>query len=196
MMARTSRLRTSKETSCRALTPPNASDTPSTDRIPSPMRRACASRWTCGALIASRGFPRCGRRYGVRVGDLEVGGERPVAPVLVFNLRLDVPRLPAGIEGLDQRRVLLCDEAPPHLAGASELLVVGVELLVQEQEAMDLRIGDLRLAGEVGVHLFHAFAHQLIDLVARGEIGVPGVRQAAVLRPGADRRHVAAVGGP
>src|SRR5712692_3679215 len=175
MMARTSRSRTSKETPCSALTPPNDSDTPSTDRMTSPMRCARASRWICGALITSRGFSRRGRREGLRVADLEVGGELPGAPILVFHLRLDVHRLPAAIEGLDQRRVLLCDEAPPHLAGAGELLVVGVELLVKDQEAVDLRVGDLRLAGDVGVHFFHAFAHQLIDLVARGEIGVPGV---------------------
>ena len=45
----------------------------------------------------------------------------------------------AAVERLDQRRVLLGDEAPPHLAGAGELAVVGIELLVQEQEAADLR---------------------------------------------------------
>src|SRR6266581_2843685 len=134
MIARTSRLRTSKETSCSALTPPNDSDTPSTDRTTSPMRPARASRWTCGALIASRGFSRRGGREG--------------------------------------------------------LLVVGVELLVQDQEAVDLRVGDLRLPGDVGVHFFHAFAHQLVDLVARGEVGVPGVGQVAPLGPVADGIHV------
>ena len=70
------------------------------------------------------------------------------------------------VERVDQRRVLLADEAAAHLARARELVVVGVELLVQDQEAVDLRVGELGLAREVGVHLLDAVADQLVHLGA------------------------------
>jgi hypothetical protein len=42
----------------------------------------------------------------------------------------------AVVERLDQHRVLLGDEVAAHLAGAGQLAVVGVEFLVQHQEAL------------------------------------------------------------
>ena len=44
----------------------------------------------------------------------------------------------AAVQRVDQHLVLLGDEAAPHLARARQLAVVGVELLVQDQEAADL----------------------------------------------------------
>src|SRR5213078_2488881 len=44
-----------------------------------------------------------------------------------------------AVEGLDEGRVLLADGTAAHLARPRDLLVVGVELLVQDQELADLR---------------------------------------------------------
>ncbi len=49
--------------------------------------------------------------------------------------------LRAVVEPFDQRRVALGDEAAPHFLRARQFAVVGVEFLVQDQEALDLRAG-------------------------------------------------------
>ena len=64
-----------------------------------------------------------------------------------------------GIQCLDQLRVTLGDERAPHLLGAGELAVIRVELLVQNEEALDAGAGHARLRGEVGVHLLDVAAH-------------------------------------
>jgi hypothetical protein len=79
------------------------------------------------------------------------------------------------------------DEAAAHLAGPRELVVVGVELLVQDHEAMDLRVGDSRIAREVRVDLLDALADEVVDLRLGGEVGVARVRQPAALGPVAHR---------
>src|SRR5690242_9162930 len=97
MMARISCSSTSNETSCSAFTPPNASDTLSTERTTlMPPRR-------------SRGPPGCRGREGPRVLDPQVGGERAAAAVLVFHLRLDVHALLSAVQRLDQGAVFLAD---------------------------------------------------------------------------------------
>ena len=71
------------------------------------------------------------------------GGPRPARWRCGRPRRSPAPRpglsRPAAVERLDQRGVLLGDEAAAHLAGAGDLLVVRVELLVEQQEAPDLR---------------------------------------------------------
>src|SRR5687767_4080846 len=154
MMARISCSRTSKETSCSAFTPPKASETLSTDRMTSPTRRPWARRssvtWARSTL---GGLPRRFRGKGLRVADLEVRRESTRAPVFVAHARFDMDALLVVVQGLDQRPVLLADEAPPDLARAGELLVVRVQLLVQDQEAVDLGVGELGLAREVRIDL-------------------------------------------
>src|SRR5436190_20913855 len=184
MMARISCSRTSKETSVSAFTPPNESDTFSTARITSPT--GCAF---C-VIGGSGGFLRRGPAEGARVADREVGRDHAAAPVLVLDLHLDVRALAAVVERGHQRAVLLGDRAAPHLAGARQLAIVGVELLVQDEEAMDLRAGELGLLREIRVHLLDAFADQVDDLRARSEVGIAGIRQVALLGPVADRFHV------
>ena len=49
--------------------------------------------------------------------------------------------LRTGIKRRDQRRIALGNEAAAHLLRAGDFAVVGVELLVQDQEAADLRAG-------------------------------------------------------
>src|SRR5690349_10813777 len=90
MIARTSRSRTSKETCCRAFTPPNESDTSSTESTTPPMRAALAWTWSSGALIGSCRLRRRARREGLGGTDLEVRSEDTGAAVLVFHLRLHV----------------------------------------------------------------------------------------------------------
>src|SRR5438552_1137905 len=97
-----------------------------------------------------------GDRRGLGVADLEVGLERSLASVLEGHLRRDLCALAAGIERVDQRLEPLADEAPAHLARARELAVIGVELLVQDQETMDLRARERRLLRQVAIHLLDA----------------------------------------
>src|SRR5258706_732455 len=156
MIARTSCSRTSKETSCRAFTPPKESETSSTESSTEPVLRTTPSRLASGALTLGRPLRRR-RREGAGVVDREVGGDLAGAPVLVAHLRLDVHRAAAVVERVDQGLVLLADMAAPHLARAGELAVVGIELLVQHDEAVDLRVRELRVLRQVGVHLLDAF---------------------------------------
>src|SRR5882724_12686370 len=182
MMARTSWLWTSNETPFSAFTPPNASDTSSTESSSSP------TGWLRSTRL--RGAPRCRGREASRFGDPQVGRDLARAAVLVADLRLDVHAMAAVVQRRDERRVFFSDEPPPHLPCPGELLVIGVELLVQDQEAMHLRIGDFGLLREVGIHLLDAFAHQRAHCVVRGKIDIAGVREVALLGPVRHRLHV------
>ena len=63
---------------------------------------------------------------------------RPSSNVTSVSIR---QRVAAVVERGDQRRISLGDEAAAHLLRPRQLAVVGVELLVQDQEALDLRAG-------------------------------------------------------
>ncbi len=121
----------SKETSEIAFTPPNESETCSSERRASP------------AAIAWRSFMRralrVGRRMDRHVDDLGRADELALAAVLVGDLGRDRGLGGAVVEALDQRRVALGDEAAAHLLRARQLAVVGVELLGQDEKALDLR---------------------------------------------------------
>ena len=130
-----------------------------------------------GKVFASRIF---------RSAEIDAG-----APVLVAHLRLDVHHLLAAVERVHQRGVLLADVAAAHLARAGQLAVVGVELLVQDQEAMDLRVGESPAPAARSAFTFSMHSRtSVVDLVARGEVDVARVGQVALLRPVAHRLHV------
>src|SRR5580765_234476 len=184
MMARISCSRTSKETPWSAFTPPKERDTSSTTRMGAPA--------SLGWVIAggSRRLESSGDVVDFGLGNAQVGRDHPGAPVLETHLRLDVAVRAAGIQGVDQRAVLLADVAPAHLARTRQLAVVGVELLVKDEEAPDLRTAEGRIAGEVAVDRLDATAQKVVHGGLRSEVDVPGVRQAALLGPVADRLHV------
>src|SRR6187455_3246061 len=123
MIARTSCSRTSKLMSESAFTPPNASEMRSSFRITSPVALDMVDMASGGA--------RRRRRERLRVGDDEVRRDLAGAAVLEPDLRLDVLDRPAAVERVDEHRVLVRDEAAAHLARARQLVVVGIELLVQ-----------------------------------------------------------------
>src|SRR3990170_5091802 len=138
MMARISPLRMSKETSDSAFTPPNESDTPSTDRMISPAATSIRLR---GLMSRS---PSCGllhdRRHSAgNVVDRNARVERAAAAVLEGDLGRDRGLARAVVERLDQRGVSFGDEAAAHLERARELAVVGVKLFWQDEEPPDLR---------------------------------------------------------
>src|SRR5436309_8070115 len=84
------------------------------------------------------------------------GADLGLAPVLVPDLRLDLQLLEARlVQGLDDVAVTLLDEAAPHLARPRQLVVVGVELLVEGHEPPDLRH-----PGEVPVDPPHLLAEE------------------------------------
>ena len=80
--------------------------------------------------------------------------------------------VPACVQRVDQDSVLLRDEAPPHLARPGELLVVGIELLVQNEKAPNLRFGERAFRRELGIRLLDAFADERVHLGLRCQIGV------------------------
>jgi hypothetical protein len=96
----------------------------------------------------------------------------------------------AAVQRVDQHLVLLADVAAPDLVGAGELAVVGIQFLVQHQEAADLRAGQLVVGGQVGVDLLDAVLDQGVDLGLLRQVGVAGVRQVAPLGPVAHRVEV------
>jgi hypothetical protein len=95
-----------------------------------------------------------------------------------------------SVQGIDQHLVLVGDEAALDLAGAGHLAVVGVQLLVQHQEAAHLAARQQAVGGQVGVDLLDALADQLQHLGLAGQVGVAGVGQVAPLGPVAHRFDV------
>jgi len=85
-----------------------------------------------------------------------------------------VLRRHAAVQRVDQRRVLLGDEVAADLARAGELVVVRIELLVQHQEAVHLRVGEHRVCSELGVYLLHALPDELVHLTLAGQVGIAG----------------------
>src|SRR5438876_742442 len=74
------------------------------------------------------------------IANLEVSLDDPGAAIFELYLRLDVLRALSGIQRIDEHRIFFCDETAPHLARARELVVVGIELLVQDKKALHLRV--------------------------------------------------------
>src|SRR6185369_11941555 len=97
---------------------------------------------------------------------------------------------PAAVERFDEHLVALGDEAAADLARSRQLAVVGVELLVEDEEAADLAAGEALVGGEVGVDLLDALAHQLEHGGLLREVGVAAVGEVALLGPVADRLDV------
>ena len=142
---------------------------------------------TCGVAHAAFGSSA---GVTLRIVDSQVGSDDARPTVLELDERLDVLDVASCVQRVDQHRVLLGDEAATHLARARQLVVVGIELLVQDQEPLHLRIGETGLAGELGIHLLDAAADQLVHGGLRRKIGVAGVGNAAPLGPVADRADV------
>ena len=154
MMARISPLRMSKDTSRSAFTPPNDSDTFSTDSSTSPAAAAPCRR----RPVLARRRPSFGglpQRLGARARDRSScrrsrrrPRSTPLRPSSNVTSVATWHSLGAVVERRDQRRVALGDERAAHLLRAGQLAVVGIELLVQDQEAPDLRGRHLRLVGQ------------------------------------------------
>src|SRR6266849_3027074 len=103
---------------------------------PAPNANASGVWLSCGLLqVAGR------RRARLHVADRHAGADHALAAVLEGDLGGNVGLLRAVVERLDERRIALGDEAAPHLLGTGQLAVIRVELLVQHQEAPDLRPG-------------------------------------------------------
>src|SRR5579862_8151813 len=130
MMARISCSRTSKLIEVSAFTPPNESEMPFSSSSTSPMERT--------PLMPLRGTPGDARGERLDVDDAQVCGHHTATAVLEFHQRLDVLRRLAVVQRVDKRLILLGHEAAPQLARPRQLVVVGVELLVQDEEAVDL----------------------------------------------------------
>src|SRR6267154_5782997 len=143
MMARISCSRTSNETPWSATTPPNASETSSISRMASPV--FLPAFMPLRDMHRGSRRPRRGDTVGLRLHDSQVGRHRTRAAVLEAHLRLDEAARLVRVEGIDQHGVFLGDVAAAHLARARELAVVGVELLLQYEETVDLRVAQRRV---------------------------------------------------
>src|SRR6202521_4658977 len=137
MMARISRSRTSKLIPVSAFTPPNESEILSSSSTTAPLPRAVLMRKSC----PSRWLPRGGRGQSFGSLDPQVGCNHAAATILELHQRLDVLHVPVRVKRLDQHAILFGNEAAAHLARTRKLVVVGVELLVEDDEAVNLRGG-------------------------------------------------------
>src|SRR5487761_2170070 len=150
----------------------------------------CGAPARCSCRSPSRRLLRRGGGVGLRFLDAQIGADFAAAPVLELHLRLDELRLLARIERVDQHAVFLRDETAAYLARARQLVVVGIEFLVQNEEAMHLGIAQRRIERELGVGFLHALAHQRVHLVLLRQVGVAGVGNIAPLGPVADRADI------
>src|ERR1700730_8922840 len=130
---------------------------------------------------SSMGWFHQRRRRFVGAVDRHVRPNRRFASIFVGDVGDELDVALAAVERLDDRIVFLGDVAPPDLAGAGDLVVVGVELLVQQQEAPDPR-----RRRQAGVALADLVANQLPHLRVGAQILERGVADAAALRPLAD----------
>src|SRR5438093_6717947 len=110
--------------------------------------------------------------------DQELGLERRLPSVLIRDDGRDRHRRALREERLDDVTVLLRDEPAPHLARAGDLLVVGVELLVQEHVLREAR----RLR-QVTVDAVDLLRDQVVDFLLLREVGVRRVRDLPLLGP-------------
>src|SRR3954468_17839572 len=210
MMARISLLRMSNDTSVSAFTPPKASDKFSTASSTSPLARSGPS----GALMAqspplpTRGRERRGggaqtwtpsrrllqrrslNRIKLHIPDTHPRRDDALAAVLERDLGGDVGLARSVVERLDQRGVALGDEAASHFLRTGQFAVVGVQFLVQNEEALDLRPAHAGLRRQRAVHGVHVPGDHVVDERVSGEFLVGGVGDAVAFGPGADRHKV------
>src|SRR5581483_8511561 len=116
-------------------------------------------------------------------GQGDVAGDAGAVLVGHHALDLDLGRTVG--QGVDDRRVALVDDAAAHLAGAGDLVVVGVELLVEEHEAPDPHA-----LGQILVGPGDLLGQEFADLPLAGQVGVGRVAEATVLGPGPHGRRL------
>ena len=121
----------------------------------------------------------------VHIGDRDRRAQHRLAAVLVGDRGADLDRVGAAVERLDDRGVFLGDKAAADLARAGDLVVVGVEFLVEHEKTPDPdRIG------QAGVAVADFVADQRAHLFPRREILERGIGQVLPLGPVADRGGV------
>src|SRR5262245_17421803 len=125
-----------------------------------PTMRPLTRSWTRSSVfMAALPFSFRGRE-GVRrlarreVYDREGGADALSGAVLEADDRVDVDGRSASVDGADDVVVFLGNDAAAHLAGPGELVVVGVELLVEEKEP-----GDALTRWQRGIHCLDLPAH-------------------------------------
>src|ERR1700726_4539045 len=116
--------------------------------------------------------------YGQRGADA-LGGT-----VLESDHGIDRNMALTAVDRVDDGGVFLVDDAATNFPGAGEFAVVGIELLVEQQEP-----GNPLRRRQRGIDGFDLLAQQRIDFRARGEVGVGGERDAVFLRPFRDDRE-------
>ena len=165
-----------------ALTPPKDKETFSTERTASPGARPAPASLTP---------PSPHRRpESWCLPDHDAPEELTLASVLESDLDRDRRLAGAIVEGPHEGRVALGDKAAPHLLGARQFTVVGIELLGQDQETRDLRLRHLGLERQAAVHLGDVTRKHVVDLGKGGELLVGAVDDAVALGPGPDRREI------
>src|SRR5579883_1772509 len=185
----------SKLTPESALMPPKESSMPSTASSMSRSGRS-GSRLSMPAPRSARLAQGC-RGGGVLspgedrgIGDRDGGAEPAGAAVLELDLGLDLAGAGVAVERLDEGRVFLGDEAPPDLAGAGQLAVIGVELLAQDEEAADLRAGQHRVARELAIDRLDMAADEVVNLGLGRELAIARIGEALPLGPVADGAEI------
>src|SRR5439155_26054798 len=98
--------------------------------------------------------------------------------------------LRAVIKRLDQRGVSLGDESATYLLGTRKFTVVGIELLVQNQEPLDLRACHHLVLGERAVHLRYMFFKHVVDKRVAGELLIGGVDYVVTFCPASNRSEI------
>src|SRR5438876_305924 len=113
-------------------------------RVPAPNAITAVPRNTAASPIvaittAITGRPISGRSRLVDIANREARLQQRFAPVFVGDLGAQIDFIGAAVKGVQHGGVLLGDKAAADLAGTGDLVVVGVEFLVQHQEAPDPR---------------------------------------------------------
>src|SRR5690606_15522813 len=115
--------------------------------------------------------------------DAYVGSNAALATIFELDLGLDVLIAAALEQRFDQHAIFFGDETAPDLAGTREFVVVGVEFLVQHQEARHLGGAQFGIGRQIGIDLLHAVADQVLHFGLARQVDIPGIGKPAPLGP-------------
>src|SRR5262249_45112750 len=115
------------------------------------------------------------RCFWSHVTDQQLCLEHAAPSVLKDHLGLDRHAVIRAIQGLDERRILLCHKATPDFAGTGQLAIIRVELFMEDEEAADLGPCHLWIVRQTHIHARNFLLDEVVDLWPRCQISIARV---------------------
>src|SRR5690554_6285645 len=151
--------------------------------------RPSALRWRARSFRCLPVHRRLNRE-GLRVGDGQIAIQPSLSPILEGHLDRGMNAGTTVVECMNEVAIALVDDAAADLPGAGQLPVVGIQFLVQHQEAAHLAAGQLRILGEIAVYLLYVLADYLVKLWQGGQLLIAAVLDGIAFCPVPNSVHI------